>query len=594
MLGACQSETPVRMAASVSGGGNPFLGGGEQRNLAPTAVGGAIGSANTRVSAPVAGVAPTQIKSARPNQGSNIGIPYTRLVPLNGSMQLIEFGDDKDKIPKTRTETEDLRPRTLAFILGKRGKTHTTHAEHVHNVAYQPAIMPGMPGTERFQQLCSIEYLKLYFERVIQTKRCINLNVPMKEVINDISENHKGAGGLIADYNASVKFAEGIAAGHGADHINIPELDEGDCMLKCCDLAKRSGCKDSIADKEGENLQGIFARDFGPFLKGKGTATKLVSCTGPTSAGESKHRASYKTTMSRNAGDDLAFSVLDALLMEAGCTDWRPDGIVLSKGVNDPSDKMSDEYLEARDGQLYNIRVQGPAVSSSWAGERSMETLPLDKVFVVIVADVWFDPSPADVESMKGMTNEQYFTWREERLATDPLNETTFKERQQEAFKGDEEKRENTHLFNFRVQMSTSSQMINHSNYNDTANSHTARNGNKRSRLEGSSRMGLKLCNSFGEYIVGGWQIGNVLDTSASRAVMPSGSNIGVRTAPNSAALSVNVNVSWYTADRMCRAFNNPEGKVRTRYAPPQTPCDNPVNKQLNATEFSSQYKKSG
>lgn len=65
------------MAASVSAGADPFAGGAQQRNLAPPGVGGAIGSANTRVSAPVAGVAPTQIKSARPNEGSNIGIPYT-------------------------------------------------------------------------------------------------------------------------------------------------------------------------------------------------------------------------------------------------------------------------------------------------------------------------------------------------------------------------------------------------------------------------------------------------------------------------------------------------------------------------------------
>ena len=42
--------------------------------------------------------------------------------------------------------------------------------------------------------------------------------------------------------------------------------------------------------------------------------------------------------------------------MKNGFTDWRPDGIVLSKGVNDPSDKLSDEYLEARDGQLYSER----------------------------------------------------------------------------------------------------------------------------------------------------------------------------------------------------------------------------------------------
>ena len=84
-------------------------------------------------------------------------------------------------------------------------------------------------------------------------------------------------------------------------------------------------------------------------------------------------------------------ALLDAKLLENGLTDWRPDGIVLSKGVNDPSDKLSDEYLEARDGQLFNIRIQGPAVGTAWTGERSMEVLPLDKVFVVLVADVWFD-----------------------------------------------------------------------------------------------------------------------------------------------------------------------------------------------------------
>ena len=64
--------------ASVNAGADPFVGGAQQRNLAPPTVGGGIGSANTRVSAPVAGVAPSQIKSARPNEGSNIGIPYSR------------------------------------------------------------------------------------------------------------------------------------------------------------------------------------------------------------------------------------------------------------------------------------------------------------------------------------------------------------------------------------------------------------------------------------------------------------------------------------------------------------------------------------
>ena len=71
----------------VEATGNAFVGGAQQRNLAPPGVGGGIASANTRVSAPVSGVNPGQIKSARQNQGSNISEshmqPYSRLVPLN-------------------------------------------------------------------------------------------------------------------------------------------------------------------------------------------------------------------------------------------------------------------------------------------------------------------------------------------------------------------------------------------------------------------------------------------------------------------------------------------------------------------------------
>jgi hypothetical protein len=91
----------------VEATGNAFVGGAQQRNLAPPGVGGGIASANTRVSAPVSGVNPGQIKSARQNQGSNIGIPYSRLVPLNNSNKLIS----QDELGKTvaRRETEDLQ-----------------------------------------------------------------------------------------------------------------------------------------------------------------------------------------------------------------------------------------------------------------------------------------------------------------------------------------------------------------------------------------------------------------------------------------------------------------------------------------------------
>ena len=92
--------------------------------------------------------------------------------------------------------------------------------------------------------------------------------------------------------------------------------------------------------------------------------------------------------------------------------------------------------------------------------------------------------------------------------------------------------------------------------------------------------MGLKLCPDFGEYVVGGWQIGQVLDTAASRAAMPQGQLVGVRTAPNTSALNINVQIAWWTADRLARTFNNPEGTVRPRFDGRREGPENPVNRE--------------
>ena len=340
--------------------GEAFIGGAQSRNLAPpNVIGQNIPPANTSVGAPVGGVNPSQMRQARPNEGSNIGVPYSRLVPLQHRNALFAPNHDQDPRNKSvhkkelRTETEDLRAATLAFVLGLRSNTNQTPGELLgeggkgpvvyngHNVAFQNAIMPGMVGTERFQQLCSLEYLHAYFDNVLAGKV-----VPLAALTN------------------------------------------------YADRAKQRGLPGSEADTSPEMFQGIFHRDLGPFLKGKGGKTALVACTtnnlpqqDPTDA----RKTVQPFSVSRNLGDDEAFELLEKMMGDEGLTDWRPDGIVLSKGVNDPSDKMSDEMLEARDGALYNLRVQGPAIGTTWTGERSMETLPMDKVFIVLIADCWFN-----------------------------------------------------------------------------------------------------------------------------------------------------------------------------------------------------------
>jgi len=596
-----------------------FAGGAQQRNLAPPGVGGGIGSANTRVSAPVAGVSPGQIKSALNNSTSNIGIPYTRLVPLNNSNKLI--GQDAMGKTVTRTETEDLRATTLAFILGLRGDSKpprplllgNEQAQGVpgHNVAYQPAMMSSMVGTERFQQLCSIEYLHDYFKQVLGGKT-IALDELYATTLQQM-QNQLKTTGPIGALNASMheQMTAGLAPGDPG-HVS---LGAAASMLAMPDITNQMGLKGSEALLAKENYQGIFARDFGPFLKGKGSGTALVDCTAsnlpqvfnPTAALEDQF-TTQPFSVSRNLGDDVAFAVLDAKLLENGITDYRPYGIVLSKGSNDPGDQLSNEYLEARDGQLYNIRIQGPAIGTSWSGERSLEVLPLDKVFVVVVADVIFDAKTLikydasvdpDLEGRGGREStttiaslmakgiettddvKDYQIIRAKYLA-DSLDEEAFQAKQVAAFSG---VAENTVLTNFRVMVSTSSQMINHSAFKTKGNQQSDSDG-KRRRLLGTSRMGLTLSNELGEYIVGGWQIGNVLDTAASRGSMPQGANLGIRSSPNSAAMNINVNISWFNADRLCRSFNNPESTVKQRFEGVASYPKNPVNMQENAKAF--------
>ena len=542
-------------------------------------------------------------------------------MPLNNSNKLI--GMDENGKTVTRKETEDLRATHLAFILGIRGDMKpprpllegNEQAPGIpgYNVAYQPNIMPAMVGTERFQQLCSMEYLHEYFKQVLGGKT-IALDTPYEE----LTEAMRGAlksSGPISIYGAANQEARNANIREGEP--GRPEIKPDDTMLEMPDLAKQMGLEGSDARKASRNYQGIFARDFGPFLKGKGSETEIVCGTvnnlpqvyNPEAADNDKYTA-QPYCLSRNFGDEIAFSLLDAKLLENGITDWRPDGIVLSKGVNDPSDQLSNEYLEARDGQLFNIRVQGPAIGTAWTGERSMEVLPLDKVFVVIVADVWFDAKSAtkynatvepDAQGRGGRERNgvtiaslmqkgiettddarDYQVLRGKYLKED-LDEDDFKAKQVAAFRGDA--KENTVLANFRVMVSTSSQMINHSTFKAKGNG-TIDPGAKRRKLLGTSRMGLALSNEMGEYVVGGWQIGAVMDTAASRGSMPQGASLGVRSTPNSAAMNINVNISWYSADRLCRSFNNPEGSVKQRFETLATVLKNPVNMQLGADAF--------
>ena len=767
----------MALQSAVGRGNNPFIGGSKTPNAPPTAMGGAIAPANTNVSSPEAGVAPGQPMFARNNRGSNIGIPYTRLVPLGnarfgldgepyteGSDPSIHdhaYGSGGNGLKKNViTETEDLRATRVGFIHGRRKKAGDVQdfergqdVNGIVNHNYQYMMAPGMPGTERFQKLCSLEYLQRYFAHAFRpgvVAESIQLGAlqlpaamgadgkPKRDAAgaNDLSDPTQAEwwkSGLLRmvlrhtdtkAYDAKGVLARVEARFKGSAHAG-----------SVGDIAKAFGLPDSpmLVDSTGGATptlrQGIFAQDTGPFLRGKGITQEMVRCTQYRDAPQqvdpvgSVERRVQAFHVNRCLGDEVAFDMLEHALEDLGITDWRPDGIVLSKGANDPSDKLSDEAFEVRDGQLYNMRIQGPALSTTWTGDPALEVLPLDKVFIVIVADVWFDGLPnkdklknrlkdanegkelnarveaveteekagkaaralavnalaagnadlatrqqaldaataagadptaaaaavqtataalgplqqavtdadgkianaykvrdaydgttpsdafqtraayararrmvnqaeaavqkirarlkpkaapidfenatdADIKEaiklLEDADSQGYMAARQAELDADLVTRNTlseFIEGGKERYV-DGDKAGKTVLTNFRVRTATSSQMINYSplRFDGNGNQDVDTGGapDEFRKVYYSSRMGLALTDDMGEYIIGGWCIGNVLDTSASRAVMPgAGSNIGVRTAPNSMAHNINVQIEWWDADRMWRSFCN-------------------------------------
>jgi hypothetical protein len=139
-------------------------------------------------------------------------------------------------------------------------------------------------------------------------------------------------------------------------------------------------------------------------------------------------------------------------------------------------------------------------------------------------------------------------------------------------------------LTDFRLIRSTSSHMINYSYPKPGAI---------------NSRMGLKIgavrsdpskpTEYFGaaEYVVGAWCIGTVTDSAASRSTV---GNL-VKTAPTSMAINVNVNVQWWSADRLYKHYMDKQNLTemrgfKKRAAPPEENADVDVTieKQAEAT----------
>ena len=514
------------------GPGNDAFGGGALIRAAPPTSGptGALPGPNT--STPLGGVNPPSTPFfARPNSGTNIRIPYNRVVPLSdprgGGLKAVVKPDGNnasspeewythmhaDTQSKTlMSETDTLHATRIAFVLAKKSNvgitSQTADEDALRDFSYaiNSAIAPVLPGTQKLQKLCSLEYLQRYIDTVANRAgfaSVIDLGArPTDANANDPGDLVKGGvpplsnnklkewpkkSGLLADVYREASRRHGARtgiAGYAAfttdegtqdkythkmrksdesvvstfaaatnaattvdefltavDNKNtalkgtvgfsgLPPsdaslLDIGDlgrlnsAVLKGVnynpslslgtkvltqaagttfdDDATIKALNDEIAKKIARDSgqpkvyqtlrQGIFTMDEGPFLRGYGMdAARTLVKAGFVGALQKLAVSDYSEGRCR--GDDVAFAVLEDRLTALGLFDWTPDGIMLSKFDNMPLDKLEDQRIDARDGALYNVCIQGPALTTTWTGDPSMEVLPMDKVFVVVVADL--------------------------------------------------------------------------------------------------------------------------------------------------------------------------------------------------------------
>ena len=273
-------------------------------------------------------------------------------------------------------ETEGLFAGKIAFILGRRGKQYDSNTVSITDTDAANQGVPfrsantlskfaiGGADINTMQRMCSFEYLHRYFFQLLKTKIIVLGSTPANPLVTDDDS-------IPAMLNRHRPLLKTFGA------LNV----DGKKILS--EIAAKSNETLKLDNDLLDSLEtcGIFAADDGPFLRGKSLEVGVVKIyKGGSNSLSAKNIATA-------IGDNIAFSRLQALIAERGAADWTPDGIVHSKLSQ--GDAALDEELDSRDGMLFNVTVKGPNVTSSWSHNRYMLTQPLDKVFVVIVADVW-------------------------------------------------------------------------------------------------------------------------------------------------------------------------------------------------------------
>jgi hypothetical protein len=514
--------------------------------------------------------------------------------------------DGKRKI----TETDGLDSGELGWIMGRRYKSLNALDTNTRDFFNEAAGGNMGYGVDRMQRLATTSWVNAHLPSISINLANVGIYDDITKLYVDSVNTHKGAvaGSNILGsvdvprlYQSCKNGARTPVSVHYWDTQTVKDVDIKDSS------AYKTDPKFAIpaATARGEGYAcGIFIMDSGPFLRGKMIDDELITVTDPTTMKE--------VHLPSNFGDELAFESLYAHLRIFSLFDWTPDGVVLSKLESPSGDPISSTELDARQAQLFNLAIQGPAITKTWTGDSKMQTLPMDKVFVLVVAEVHYDLSTD--KSKGGGAADLAGTWDDLAAATSDdkasrksaLNGinaaaeatlgtgggfTNLTDEQKTAVDngigddakytffnglggGDEAERaaveakfedwkeeaeklrrgeigvNSAVMCNFKLKTVTSSYLLSYSYFNT-----------KREQSRCGLKMGYKGSKYVAEYFIGGWCIGTVLDNAASR------STVGhqVRITPASMAININVGVEWWSGDRLFRNYMDVDGQVGNR-----------------------------
>ena len=570
---------------------------------------------------------------------------FTGLVPLHARDKTQAGGGKDPRVMKVhgkhQLEYDGLKGGELAWVLGRRQKPMAdgVAADLNDPQRYAHQTYTGLGnGVDRMQRLASTGWVEAMIESRIGSKTRVDLhNIMLGTAV-------QGA------MDSQLEFYKPMLAGSTALH--------------CVDLSLEllaANDDDANVQKTLRSMnrlpQGVFVLELGPFLRGMTTGFDSISV---------KAIKGFTPGMDvpRNLGDNCVFAAIETEIRLHNLMDWTPDGVVLSKLESPTDEPHSSIEMDARSGQLFNVAVQGPAISTSWTSDvrdYKLECQPMDKVFICLVADLAWNvdgnmkqpvhdlvkgrqelfgiikrqnniaaedkaaisdakvalaritnelsglgadvayvasnvPDPPFLEAKDAVealrarvqaSEKDTTTSKEERKKTRVAYDQAvaeFKELMKFSVKNKEDEwnvmdqirqlqmalrngsdfTAKAVLTNFRLMRSTSSHMANYSNF--VIGNNSSRCGLNLGRGDYDTSGGK--ANGCGEYIVGAWCIGTVIDSAASR------STVGtlVRTAPTSMALNLNVNIEWWSGDRLYKSYMDDSGLTLHRGQNPPEP----------------------